>query len=187
MVSFSGCRAISFACRRRSARTFGSRKSGTQCCTGRNPDARNRARRAAIRWRGLWGELFRGFFGVVAMQKRNMLRPAVQLSSGLQARRGSLGNDGNLPLICPTGQMEFVKIEGMARHRWLLCMGLFSRFWLVGPGSIRPDPSRPPQLSTFSAAMKASCGMSTLPNCRIFFLPSFCFSRSLRLRVMSPP
>ena len=44
-----------------------------------------------------------------------------------------------------------------------------------------------PQLSTFSAAMKASCGMSTLPNCRIFFLPSFCFSRSLRLRVMSPP
>jgi MFS family permease len=43
------------------------------------------------------------------------------------------------------------------------------------------------QLSTFSAAMKASCGMSTLPNCRIFFLPSFCFSRSLRLRVMSPP
>ncbi len=43
------------------------------------------------------------------------------------------------------------------------------------------------QLSTFSAAMKASCGMSTLPNCRIFFLPSFCFSRSLRLRVTSPP
>jgi hypothetical protein len=44
-----------------------------------------------------------------------------------------------------------------------------------------------PQLSTFSAAIKASCGMSTLPNCRIFFLPSFCFSRSFLLRVMSPP
>src|SRR5437899_2010394 len=28
-----------------------------------------------------------------------------------------------------------------------------------------------PQLSTFSAAMNASCGMSTLPNCRIL-LPS---------------
>jgi hypothetical protein len=41
--------------------------------------------------------------------------------------------------------------------------------------------------STFSAAMNASCGMSTLLNWRIFFLPSFCFSRSLRLRVMSPP
>ena len=41
--------------------------------------------------------------------------------------------------------------------------------------------------STFSAAMNASCGMSTFPYWRIFFLPSFCFSRSLRLRVTSPP
>src|ERR1700722_2746221 len=41
--------------------------------------------------------------------------------------------------------------------------------------------------SIFSAAMKASCGMSTLPNWRIFFLPAFCFSSSLRLRVASPP
>src|SRR5262249_26364792 len=41
--------------------------------------------------------------------------------------------------------------------------------------------------STFSAAMNASCGMSTLPNWRMRFLPSFCFSSSLRLRVASPP
>jgi hypothetical protein len=33
--------------------------------------------------------------------------------------------------------------------------------------------------------MKASCGISTLPNWRIFFLPSFCFSSSLRLRVIA--
>ena len=39
------------------------------------------------------------------------------------------------------------------------------------------------QLSTFNAAINAPCGMSTLPNCRIFFLPSFCFSRSFGLRV----
>ncbi len=43
------------------------------------------------------------------------------------------------------------------------------------------------QTSTFSAAMNASCGMSTLPYWRIFFLPFFCLSRSLRLRVTSPP
>src|SRR3954447_7467950 len=43
------------------------------------------------------------------------------------------------------------------------------------------------QLSIFSAAMKASCGMSTLPYWRIRFLPSFCLSRSLRLRDASPP
>ncbi len=41
--------------------------------------------------------------------------------------------------------------------------------------------------STFSAAMNASCGMSTLPNWRMRFLPSFCLSSSLRLRVASPP
>ena len=41
--------------------------------------------------------------------------------------------------------------------------------------------------SIFSAAMKASCGISTWPNWRIFFLPFFCFSSSLRFLVMSPP
>ena len=35
--------------------------------------------------------------------------------------------------------------------------------------------------------MKASCGTSTLPMCFMRFLPGFCFSRSLRLREMSPP
>jgi hypothetical protein len=34
--------------------------------------------------------------------------------------------------------------------------------------------------STFSAAMNASCGMSTLPNRRVRFLPFFCLSSSLR-------
>ncbi len=50
------------------------------------------------------------------------------------------------------------------------------------------EDARRPQLSPIlSAWMKASCGMSTLPNWRIRFLPSFCFSSSLRLRVTSPP
>jgi Skp family chaperone for outer membrane proteins len=40
---------------------------------------------------------------------------------------------------------------------------------------------------TFSTARKASWGMSTLPMRFMRFLPSFCFSRSLRLRLMSPP
>ena len=44
-----------------------------------------------------------------------------------------------------------------------------------------------PQASIFNAARKALCGISTLPNCRIRFLPSFCLSRSFRLRLMSPP
>ena len=38
-----------------------------------------------------------------------------------------------------------------------------------------------------SAATKASWGTSTRPTIFIRFLPSFCFSSSFRLRVMSPP
>jgi len=41
--------------------------------------------------------------------------------------------------------------------------------------------------STCRMARKASCGISTLPTCFMRFLPAFCFSSSLRLRVMSPP
>ena len=38
-----------------------------------------------------------------------------------------------------------------------------------------------------SAAINALCGISTCPNWRMRFLPSFCLSSSLRLRLMSPP
>jgi len=38
-----------------------------------------------------------------------------------------------------------------------------------------------------NAATNASCGTSTRPIVFIRFLPSFCFSSSFRLRVMSPP
>ena len=47
--------------------------------------------------------------------------------------------------------------------------------------------SRAPLSSTRSAAMNASWGTSTRPTRRIRALPFFCCSRSLRLRVMSPP
>ncbi len=42
-------------------------------------------------------------------------------------------------------------------------------------------------LPTCRTAKKASCGISTCPTCFMRFLPAFCFSSSLRLRVMSPP
>ena len=38
-----------------------------------------------------------------------------------------------------------------------------------------------------STARNASCGISTEPTCFMRFLPAFCFSRSLRLRLRSPP
>ena len=73
------------------------------------------------------------------------------------------GADGRLGSRC-----DAIDLRG-ARRRW-------------------PPPRRgSDQSPIFSASMKASCGMSTLPNCRIFFLPAFCLSSSLRLRVASPP
>ena len=50
------------------------------------------------------------------------------------------------------------------------------------PGSGLWRPAWGPPL-----ARKASCGMSTEPTDFMRFLPSFCFSSSLRLREMSPP
>jgi hypothetical protein len=47
--------------------------------------------------------------------------------------------------------------------------------------------ANPNHASIFNAARNADCGISTFPNCRIRFLPSFCFSSSFRLREMSPP
>ena len=41
--------------------------------------------------------------------------------------------------------------------------------------------------SILSTARKASLGTCTVPNWRMRFLPSFCFSSSFFLRVMSPP
>ena len=41
--------------------------------------------------------------------------------------------------------------------------------------------------SNLSTARKAFCGTCTLPICFILFLPFFCFSSNLRLRLMSPP
>ena len=54
----------------------------------------------------------------------------------------------------------------------------------VGEGGVAPDIA--PRYS-FSTAMKAPCGTSTLPTIFIRFLPFFCFSSSLRLRLTSPP
>ena len=53
--------------------------------------------------------------------------------------------------------------------------------------SDRAGLQRQLQSSSLRALMNTSPGTSTRPIDFIFFLPSFCFSSSLRLRVMSPP
>ena len=56
----------------------------------------------------------------------------------------------------------------------------------VSRRSVRPARRRA-QESTLRIAWKAACGMSTLPTAFMRRLPSFCFWRSLRFRLMSPP
>ena len=51
---------------------------------------------------------------------------------------------------------------------------------LPSAGAAHESPS-------LSAARNASCGISTEPTRFMRRLPSFCFSSSLRLRLMSPP
>src|SRR3954471_13833087 len=66
-----------------------------------------------------------------------------------------------------------------------ICSPLLGR----GPEVVRWGALRLPTHSspTFKMARKASCGTSTLPTDFMRFFPSFCFSRSLRFRVISPP
>ena len=77
------------------------------------------------------------------------------------------------PFACP---VEALRVFGGARGRVLSGGRHFFAF-----STPTPAPSWE------SAAMKASCGTSTEPTIFIRFLPSFCFSSSLRLRLMSPP
>src|SRR5258708_24120261 len=66
-----------------------------------------------------------------------------------------------------------------AVQKYLLHIKLKHQEWagIDGPG----------YSSSFSTARNASCGTSTFPIWRIRFLPSFCFSSSFRLRLISPP
>ena len=64
-----------------------------------------------------------------------------------------------------------------------------SNFRLIISNAINASPGLAGDYSspTLSTARKASCGISTLPMRFIRFFPSFCFSSSLRLRLISPP
>ena len=78
----------------------------------------------------------------------------------------------------------------------VFCAGRFDHFksaWhkaqysLFSMGSQREHPASLYHSSSLSTARNASVGICTEPSWRIFFLPSFCFSRSFFFLVMSPP
>ena len=93
-----------------------------------------------------------------------MSQSRLRASSGA---RGVLGSTGSRPPAPPDCAVSGGCVRGASRR--LRCR--------------RAAYSSP----ILSAAMKASCGIDTDPYSRIRFFPSFCLSRSLRLRLMSPP
>ena len=62
-----------------------------------------------------------------------------------------------------------------------------SHLLFSNPKSAIPIPQSYQSESDFNTARKADCGIITLPTIFMRFLPFFCFSSSLRLRVISPP
>ena len=103
----------------------------------------------------------------------------VQRSGGRQViLRSRGGSPGAVPAQWPPrhalGPVVSHRAGTQSRHNLALSVTL-------GPSD------RPGQSSSRSAWMNASWGTSTRPMFFMRFLPSFCFSSSLRLRVMSPP
>jgi hypothetical protein len=84
---------------------------------------------------------------------------------------------------------DLVAADGPAHcsmEKPLIILGVPSRNWSRSPAP--PLNTGQVQSSLSSRTDRnASCEISTFPTCFIRFLPSFCFSRSFRLREMSPP
>src|SRR5581483_4403845 len=78
-------------------------------------------------------------------------------------------------------RLEVLTQRRLLEGYWLLATGS----WL--PFALCPLPCHSCSVPILSTARNASCGISTFPTRFMRFLPSFCFSSSLRLREMSPP
>jgi len=65
-----------------------------------------------------------------------LLVSAPDLPVGLSERRFGFSEDGKMPVICPTSQIIFARSRRPSTVKFpcrLLCMGLFSIFWVRGP------------------------------------------------------
>ena len=90
----------------------------------------------------------------------------------------------------PNFTLSSLFIQLQNAHKRLL--GYFHRAQLAHPLLCLPLSKKRAFLqsaysSNLSTLINASCGTSTVPNWRIRFLPSFCFSNSFFFRVISPP
>mgnify|MGYP002154374836 FL=1 len=92
----------------------------------------------------------------------------------------------NTPTYYPMSDIKYIAFLSLGIYLFLIFLSLArdqKRMWNSHPFKILISYSS----SNFSTDRKASCGTSTLPSWRIFFLPSFCFSRSFFFLEISPP
>ena len=92
----------------------------------------------------------------------------------------------NTPTYYPMSDIKYIAFLSSGIYLFLIFLSLArdqKRMWNSHPFKILISYSS----SNFSTDRKASCGTSTLPSWRIFFLPSFCFSRSFFFLEISPP
>ncbi len=112
----------------------------------------------------------------------------LQVSHPQEARRPPTqvervkGHPGAWPAL-PSGPRQCTGEQD--RAGWGGSRSRSRRTWRHRKG--RERKGRSPYSSSLSRDRKASWGTSTAPTIFIRFFPSFCFSRSFLLRVMSPP
>ena len=119
------------------------------------------------------------------------------VGAGAQVAKEHPGQDqahghGQEQIAVTGGHVEGQLAAAGVRRRQMIRIGsrLGCAFAVHGPsylGRFAHHRDRGLQSSRRSAETKASWGTSTLPMFFIFFFPSFCFSRSFRFLVMSPP
>ena len=85
----------------------------------------------------------------------------------------------------PMTDFKYILLLSLGIYLFLIFLSIYreqKRMWNSHPFKLRFYSS-----SNFNTDRKASCGTSTFPSWRIFFLPSFCFSRSFFFLEISPP
>lgn len=88
----------------------------------------------------------------------------------------------NTATYYPVTDFKYILLLSLGIYLFLIFLSIFrdqKRMWTPHPFFYSS--------SSFNTDKKASCGTSTLPSWRIFFLPSFCFSRSFFFLEISPP
>ena len=105
-----------------------------------------------------------------------------------QARKIGGTPSSTASLMNRYGIPHSVAIAANAAHARELMAACLPRPAIWPPGPYRQSlDAVQAQSPSSSTARKASCGTSIRPTDFMRFFPSFCFSSSLRLRLMSPP